>query len=128
MWQFLQDRFKSFGYALKGIYLFFSTQVHPKIHLLAIVVISILGYFLGLTATEWCLIIICMAIVLLAEGINSALEDLVDLVSPDYHPIAGRVKDIAAGAVLLAVILCGIVWGIIFLPKIFLLFATEHKP
>ena len=122
MIKFLKQRVKSFGYAFKGIATFFSDEAHPKIHLLAIVIITALGFYLGLSTTEWCLIIICMALTLCAEAFNSALEALTDLVSPDHHPLAGKAKDIAAGAVLLTVILGGIVWGIIFLPKIFALF------
>ncbi|MCB0844787.1 MAG: diacylglycerol kinase family protein [Bacteroidetes bacterium] len=118
MKSYLLARIHSFGYAFKGIYTLFVTQPNAQIHLLAIVVISLMGWFLGLSATEWCLIIICMAMVLMAEGINTAIEFIVDLVSPDHHPLAGKAKDVGAAAVLLSVIICGIVWGIIYIPKI----------
>lgn len=118
---YLISRIKSFGYAFKGIATLFGTQPNAQIHLLAVVVISALGWFLGLSGLEWCAIIICMGIVLLAEGMNTALEFLTDLASPDFHPLAGKAKDVAAGAVLISVIFCGIVWGIIYLPKIFAL-------
>ena len=95
---------------------------NAQIHALAAAVITALGLYLELHPLEWCIIIVCMAIVLLAEAINTALELLVDLVSPDYHPLAGKVKDVAAGAVLLSVLLCGVVWGIIYLPKLVALF------
>lgn len=121
MRQFLRKRINSFGYAFKGIATFFKEEAHPKIHVLAIFVISLMGYWLALSGTEWCLILICFAIVVVAEAFNSALERLVDLASPEYHPLAGKAKDIAAGAVLLGVILCGIVWGIIFIPKLYAL-------
>jgi diacylglycerol kinase (ATP) len=74
------------------------------------------GIHFGITSTEWCIVILCFGIVLAAEGFNTAIERLVDLVSPDYHPIAGAVKDIAAGAVLLCAIASAIVGTIIFLP------------
>ena len=118
---YLMGRVRSFGYAFKGIYTLFSTQPNAQIHLLAVLVISLLGWFLGLSPLEWCAIIICMGIVLLAEGINTAIEFIVDLASPDFHPLAGKAKDVGAGAVLLSVIFCGIVWGIIYIPKIMLL-------
>ncbi len=115
---YLIARIRSFGYAFKGIYTLFATQPNAQIHLLAIVVIGLLGWFLGLSSTEWSLITICIAMVLLAEGMNTAIEFIVDLVSPDIHPLAGKAKDVGAGAVLLSVIFCGIVWGIIYIPKI----------
>lgn len=116
---YLKKRIESFGYAFKGIATLFKTEAHAQVHLVALVVISLMGFWLGLSATEWCLILICMALVLCAEAINTALEALTDLVSPDHHPLAGKAKDVAAGAVLLSVIFCGVVWGIIFLPKLF---------
>lgn len=118
---YLVGRIKSFGFAFKGIAILFRTQANAQIHAVAIVLISIIGYLFHLSTIEWCLLIVCMAMVLMAEAINTALEFLVDLVSPEYHELAGKVKDVAAGAVLLSVIFCGIVWGIIHIPKIMLL-------
>lgn len=115
---YLTARIKSFGYAGKGILVLFRTQANAQIHLLAIVLISALGGYLKLAALEWCVIAICIAIVLLAEALNTALEFLVDLVSPEYNPLAGKVKDVAAGGVLLSVIGCGVAWGIIYIPKL----------
>lgn len=117
---FIIGRIKSFGYAFKGIGLLFSTQKNAQVHLLALIIIVLWGFYLGLNRMEWCAICICIALVLMAEAMNTAIEFLVDLVSPDYNPLAGKIKDVAAGAVLLCVIVCGVVWGIIFLPKIFL--------
>ncbi|MEL6132935.1 MAG: diacylglycerol kinase family protein [Bacteroidota bacterium] len=115
---FLKSRTKSFGYAFKGIGTLFATQVNARIHALAILVIGVLGAYLGLSNMEWAIIAICMGIVLTAEAINTSIEFIVDLVSPDYHELAGKAKDLAAGAVLLSVIFCGIAWALIFLPKI----------
>lgn len=120
---FIQGRIRSFGYALKGISTLFATQPNAQVHLAAVIVISGLGIYLGLSMMEWCAILICIAMVLLAEGMNTALEFLTDLVSPGPHPLAGKAKDVAAGAVLLSVIFCGIVWGIIYIPKILALFS-----
>ena len=119
---YFRARMAGFGYAIRGIAILFRTQAHAQIHASAVVIITALGFLLDLHGLEWCAILLCMALVLLAEALNTALEFLVDLVSPDFHPLAGRVKDVAAGAVLLSVIFCGIVWGIIFLPKIFAFF------
>ena len=105
---------KSFGYALQGIYVATVEQLNIKIHFLAVVVVTIAGLFFHITADEWCLVVICYGIVLTAELINSAIENLVDLVSPDHHHLAGKVKDIAAGAVLISAIATAIVSLFIF--------------
>lgn len=118
MRRYLYQRLRSFLYAFRGISVFFRTQANAQIHLLAVVVITALGLWLSLNTTEWCLIVLCMALVLLAEGLNTALEFLTDLASPEIHPLAAKVKDVAAGSVLLSVLLCGIVWSLIFIPKL----------
>ena len=115
---YIRKRAQSFVYAFKGIRELFVSQPNAQIHLVAIVVIGALGSYIGLSNMEWCLIIVCMALVLVAEGMNTAIEFLTDLASPDFHPLAGKAKDVAAGSVLIAVMLGGIVWGIIFLPKL----------
>jgi len=86
---YLLARIRSFGYAIAGIFTLFRTQANAQIHLLAVVLISVLGIFLHLSVMEWCAILICMALVLMAEAINTAIEYVVDLVSPDPHPLAG---------------------------------------
>jgi len=108
---------KSFGYALSGIAYTTKTQLNFKIHLLAIAVVTILGWFLKLTASEWLWIVLAIGLVLVAELVNTAIELLVDLVSPAFNPQAGKVKDIAAGAVLIAAAIAVVIGAIIFIPK-----------
>ena len=115
----LEKRIKSFGYAFKGIVSLIRREHNAWIHCTAIVLVTIGGFYFGLTLTEWCIVVLCFGIVLAAEGFNTAIERLVDLVSPDFHPIAGDVKDIAAGAVLICAIAAAIIGGIIFIPYIF---------
>ena len=105
---------KSFGYALQGIYVATHEQLNIKIHFLAVIVVTIVGLFFHIADYEWCLIVICFGMVLTAELFNSAIENLVDLVSPDHHPLAGKVKDIAAGAVLVSATATAIVSLFIF--------------
>ena len=109
---------KSFGYALQGIYVATLEQLNNKIHFLAVAVVTIAGIYFHITAYEWCLIVICFGIVLTAELFNSAIENLVDLVSPDHHHLAGKVKDMAAGAVLVSAIATIIVSLFIFVKYI----------
>lgn len=112
----LKKRIKSFGYAFKGIASLIKKEHNAWIHCTAIVLVTVCGFYFGITPTEWCIVVICFGVVLAAEGFNTAIERLVDLVSPGFHPIAGDVKDVAAGAVLIFAIAAAIVGGIIFLP------------
>ena len=112
----IKKRIKSFGYAFKGIAKFVSGEVNAWIHCTAIVVVTLMGFYFHITPTEWTAVVICFGMVLAAEGFNTAIERLVNLVSPGFHPIAGDVKDIAAGAVLVCAISAAIVGLIIFVP------------
>lgn len=112
-------RLKSFGYAFKGIAIFIRKEPNAWIHCSAVVFVTIMGIICDITPIEWCIVCLCYGLVLGAEAFNSAIERLVDLVSPEYHPIAGKVKDIAAGAVLICAISVAIVGLIIFIPYLF---------
>ena len=112
----LQKRIKSFGYAFKGIASLVKKEHNAWIHCMAIAVVTLAGFYFGITPTEWCIVVICFGVVLAAEGFNTAIERLVNLVSPGFHPTAGDVKDVAAGAVLICAIAAAIVGTIIFLP------------
>lgn len=116
---FLTKRIKSFGYAFKGIGSFLRKEPNAWIHCTAVVVVVSLGFYFQISITEWCLCLLCFGLVLMAEAMNTAVERLVNLVSPQFHPIAGDVKDVAAGGVLLAAIAAAIVGCIIFTPYLF---------
>ena len=90
----------------------------PGIHCVAIITVTIAGFYFGITRNEWIAIILCFGMVLAAEGFNTAIERLVNLVSPEHNPIAGDVKDIAAGAVLICAIVAAIIGVIIFMPYV----------
>lgn len=112
---------RSFGYAFKGVVYAAATQLNFRIHLVATILAVFLGYALTISVNEWQWIILCIAIVLMAELFNTAIEMLTDLVSPEYNKIAGRVKDMGAGAVVIAAIFALITGVIIFFPKLLLL-------
>lgn len=121
----IKKRIHSFGFALKGIATLFKTQPNARIHLIAILAVTVAGYLLKVSTSEWCFIVMCFAMVLAAEAFNTAVEFVVDLTSPDYHPLAGKAKDVAAAAVLITAIGAATIGIIILLPKLlFLLF--EH--
>lgn len=112
----LRKRLKSFAYALKGIGSFLRKEHNAWIHCTAAGVVTAAGLALGITRMEWMAVVICFGLVLAAEAFNTAIERLVDLVSPDFHPVAGDVKDVAAGAVLICAIAAAVVGLIVFLP------------
>jgi diacylglycerol kinase len=116
---FIAARIASFGYAFKGIATLIRTQPNAWIHLLATLVVIASGILLHVTTGEWAMLLLTMAIVWVAEALNTAIEHVVDLASPDHHPLAGKAKDIAAGAVLLAAIFAAGVASFIFLPHLF---------
>lgn len=113
----LSKRIRSFGYAFSGIGRLFS-QPNACIHAAVTVLVIAAGVWLRISATEWCLVLICIGGVLMAEAFNTAVEALADKVSPGYDPLIGRAKDLAAGAVLIFVLAAVAVGLIIFIPKI----------
>jgi len=108
----------SFRYAFRGLADMLRTQPNARFHLAASVVVAGAGFWLEISRMEWIAVVVCMALVLALEAVNTALEYLTDLVSPEYHPLAGKAKDAAAGAVLVAAIAAAVVGGLIFLPKL----------
>jgi diacylglycerol kinase len=118
----LRKRIESFGYAFKGIATLFKTQINARIHAVVLTLVVLAGLYFNIERTEWLVITLVAALVLSAEAMNTAVEFVVDLVSPDYHPLAGKAKDVAAAAVLLAAFGAIIVGLIIFLPKVLILF------
>ena len=94
--------------ALKGVR-FASRERNFRIDIVCALITIILGFVCQISAFEWLVVVACFGLVLGGEALNSALEYIVDLASPDYHVLAGKAKDCAAGAVL---------GCIIFIPKL----------
>jgi diacylglycerol kinase len=118
----VSERIKSFKPALKGLKWFLINEHNVRIHLILSIVSICTGIYFQISTNEWITILICIGLVLSMEAANSAIEKLVDLVSPQKNQIAGLVKDIAAAAVLIASMMAILVAAMIFLPKIILLF------
>jgi diacylglycerol kinase (ATP) len=115
-------RGRSFKYALRGMGIILKTQHNFWIQLVMAGVVAILGITLRIIPIEWAVLVLAMTGVFVAESFNTAIEIDIDLTSPQYHPYARDTKDVAAGAVLLAVIGAVLVGCIIFIPKIILLY------
>ncbi len=118
----LRRRIDSFRYAFQGLADLFRSQPNARIHLVATVVVALAGVWLHISRLEWLALVICIALVIALEAMNTALEYLTDLVSPEFHPLAGKAKDAAAAAVLIGAFGAVIVGLIIFMPRIMVLF------
>ncbi|MDP2239482.1 MAG: diacylglycerol kinase family protein [Burkholderiales bacterium] len=115
---YLSRRLHSFGYALRGLAILAATQHNARIHAIATVLVIAAGVLFRISLTEWCLIVLAITCVWVAEALNTAIEFLVDLVSPDPQPLAAKAKDVAAGAVLIAAIGALAIGIIVLGPKI----------
>lgn len=108
----------SFVHAFRGIAAGLATQRNLRLHAAASFAVIAAGFLATLAAWEWAAIVLAMAIVWAAELLNTALEALTDLASPEIHPLARRAKDAAAGAVLAAAIGAAAIGLIVFLPHL----------
>ena len=115
---FLKGRIRSFRFAWQGILSLFKKEANAKVHLVAAFLVIALSFVMKIEAHEWVAVIICIGGVFMAEGFNTAIESIADKVSPEYDPLIGRAKDLAAGAMLLFVMAAVSVGIIIFLPYI----------
>jgi diacylglycerol kinase len=109
---------RSFACAFRGLGMMLTSQANARIHALATLIVVGLGVFLQLERWEWCAVLFAIGLVWTAEGLNTAIETLTDLVSPGEHPLAGRAKDAAAGAVLCAAMVAAVIGAIVFLPRL----------
>jgi len=112
----------SFKYAFQGFSYASKTQLNFRIHLGATLVALLLGWYLRISPAEWLWIALTIALVLTAELLNTAIETLTDLVSPDWNEKAGHIKDVSAAAVTITAVFAVVVGCIIFLPKLIALF------
>lgn len=111
-------RLQSFAFAVSGLGAFLRSEPNGRIHLAATVIVIILAVALHCSLAEWALLIIVMAMVWITELLNTVIEKIMDHLSPEIHPRVKWIKDVAAGAVLVAAIAAAAVGGLIFLPKL----------
>lgn len=105
---------RSFLFAWNGFRLAFNEQSNLRFHVLAASLVMAAGFLFNVTVIEWCILLFCIGLVITAELVNSAIEGLVDLVSPEQNEKAGKIKDISAASVLVVSIVSAIVGIIIF--------------
>ncbi|KGP90501.1 diacylglycerol kinase [Pontibacillus chungwhensis BH030062] len=108
-----------FSFAFQGVWKVLKTERNFRIHLSVSAIVVLAGLLFDLAAWEWVAVTTIMAMVIILEMINSVIERIMDFLSPEHHPLVGEIKDISAGAVLVAALASVIIACIIFLPKLF---------
>jgi diacylglycerol kinase (ATP) len=111
-------RLKSFAYAGRGIRTMLVSQHNAWIHAGATLVVVAAGIAFGVTRVEWLALVLAVVSVWTAESLNTALEFLCDVASPDFHPLVEKSKDVAAGAVLICAVGAAVVGAIVFAPHV----------
>jgi diacylglycerol kinase len=109
---------RSFYFAFAGLFYLLRTQRNARIELVVALVVCALAWWLKVTRVEWAVLVVMIALVLILEGLNTAVEAAVDLASPEIHPLAKVAKDISAGMVLVAAIASVIVGLLILAPPL----------
>jgi diacylglycerol kinase len=120
--KFINYQLRTFIFAFKGIVSFFSQEHKAYIHLFAAVIVVVMGWIFELSRNEWIAVVVAIGIVFIAEFFNTIVEHMADMVQPDKDPRIARIKDMAAGAVLIAALTALAIGLLIFIPKIELLF------
>jgi diacylglycerol kinase (ATP) len=111
-------RLRSFRSAGIGIGVMLRSQHNAWIHAAATVAVCVVGFVLGLSTSEWCWIVLAIVAVWTAEALNTAFEFLADVASPGFHPLVGRAKDVAAGAVLISALGSAAIGAMILAPRV----------
>lgn len=115
---------KSFSNASRGIAYLFNSQINARIELIITILVIISGIYFNISYVEWLVILLCIALVLGLEGVNTALETLSNKLHPGFDHEIGKTKDIAAGAVLIASIFAAIIGFVIFVPRFLNIFTN----
>ena len=118
---------RSFHFAFAGLFFLFGTQRNARIELVIGLLACALGWWLRISRVEWAILVVMIAIVLILEGLNTALEAAVDLASPAIHPLAKAAKDVTAGMVLVAAV-ASIIVGLLILGPPLLHRITGFQP
>ena len=109
----------SFRYAFEGVRTAFQEERNMRSHMFSFVAVILLSLFLPLSLHEWLWILLASFLMIIMEILNTVVENIIDFISPGYHPLAKKVKDMSAAAVLFTSFFSLITGSIILLPKIF---------
>ena len=114
---FVLNRIKAVKYAAKGFWILITSENSIIAQIIIAITVSIIGFIMQISATEWLFQIFAIALVLVAESLNTAIEKIADFIHPEYHKKIGHIKDISAGAAFFAAIFAVIIGLIIYIPK-----------
>jgi diacylglycerol kinase len=128
MSRFIRSRIRSFGHAIHGWWYVVRTQQNAWIHVFIAVAVIAVSLWLRLAARDWVVIILLIAMVFIAEFLNTAIEVVVDLASPQQHPLAKVAKDVGAGAVLIAAIAAILIGLLILGPPLWIILSSVLAP
>ena len=116
--EFLKSRGLSFGHAFRGWWYVIRTQKNAWLHAVITALVVVMAFWLGISAQDWAILVLTMALVWSAEFFNTAIEAVVDLASPAHHPLAKTGKDVGAAAVLIAALAAALVGLLILGPPL----------
>ena len=114
----IKKRIHSFKYAFNGLRILLNSEHNSWIHLFASVCVLVAGFVFKISIGEWIAVIFCIGMVFALELVNTAIENMADFVSKEYHQSIKKIKDLAAAAVFVGAVAAAIIGLIIFLPKI----------
>lgn len=126
-WDFLSERVRSFGHAFSGWGYVLRTQRNAWVHALISTAVFVVGLWVGLDRRDWAILLLAVVVVWMGEFINTALEAVVDLASPDMHPLAKVGKDVGAAAVLIAAIVAVLIGLLILGPPLWVKLADTIR-
>jgi diacylglycerol kinase (ATP) len=115
------DRLKSFRFAYNGLKFLLRSEHNARVHLALTILIFFTGILTGFSASEWIAVILVIALVFITELLNTAIEKISDIISPEYNEMIKWIKDLAAAAVLIAAISAVLVAGLILIPRVIFL-------
>ena len=110
--------FRSFSNAANGVVYLFKSQFNARVELIITCLVIVAGFIFKINCTEWVVVLLCIALVIGLEAINTAVEILADKLHPGSDPEIGKAKDVAAGAVLVASIFSAVIGLVIFVPYV----------
>ena len=114
---FILNRIKAVKYAAKGFWILVTSEKSIIAQIIIAIIMTIIGFIMQISATEWMFQFFAIGLVLVAESLNTAIEKLADFIHPEYHTKIGIIKDISAGGAFFAAIFAVIIGFIIYLPK-----------
>lgn len=115
---FIKGRLRSVKFAVKGMWLLITTEDSIKVQFSVAILVTLLGFYFGISTNEWMFQCLAIGLVLVAEALNTAVEKVADFIHPHYHKKIGFIKDIAAGGPAFAALTALIIGAIIYIPKI----------